>query len=137
VKRHFVHTQVQTSTYELRELSRYTVALKAARTSRGVPLFEDIPGLGILFRPLPSAESSLQQNIILGQSTVYPTLFDLMGLRWAPYVVDLDDVRLQEQEFVVRGRRKTIEDWSFDETSDRVDTFLRVPARPQLYRPDL
>ncbi|QDV39050.1 hypothetical protein [Tautonia plasticadhaerens] len=137
VKRHFLNTQVQTSTYELRELSRYTVALKAARTGRGVPLFEDIPGLGILFRPLPSAESSLQQNIIFGQSTVYPTLYDLMGLRWAPYIVDLDDVHLQEEEFVVRGRRKTIEDWTFDESSGRVDTFLRVPERPQLYRPDL
>jgi hypothetical protein len=137
VKRHFLNTQVQTSTYELRELSRYTVALKAARTSRGVPLFEDIPGLGILFRPLPSAESSLQQNIILGQSTVYPTLFDLMGLRWAPYVVDLDDEHLVEEEFVVRGRRKTVTDWAFDEASRRHDEFLRIGDNPQLLRPDL
>lgn len=137
VKRHFINTEVQTSTYELREISRYTVALKASRTSRGVPLFEDIPGLGILFRPLPSDESSLQQNIILGQSTVYPTLFDLMGLRWAPYVVDLDDVHLQQEEFVVRGRRKIIENWTFDESSGRVDSFLRVPDHPGLYRPDL
>jgi hypothetical protein len=86
IKRHFVHTDVQTSSYELREISRYTVALKASRTDRGVPLFQDIPFVGYAFRPLPSEESSLQTNIILGSSTVYPTVFDLMGLRWSPYV---------------------------------------------------
>jgi hypothetical protein len=137
VKRHFINTQVQTSTYELREIGRYTVGLKASRTSRGVPLFEDIPGLGILFRPLPSAESSLQQNIILGQSTVYPTLFDLMGLRWAPYVVDLDDLEIQEEEYIVRERRRIVEARTFDESSSRVDDFLRMNERPELYRPDL
>src|SRR5690606_8503968 len=63
VKRHFVHTDVQTSSYELREISRYTVALKASRTAKGVPLLEDVPLVGTLFRPLPSAESSLQENI--------------------------------------------------------------------------
>ena len=140
VKRHYINTQVQTSTYELRELSRYQVALKAARTSRGVPLFEDIPGLGILFRPLPSASSSLQQNIILAQSTVYPTVFDLMGLRWAPYVVDLNDLGIQDQEFVVRGREKVISDTLYDSVSKRVDQFLQVREvnplgdRPDLYR---
>ena len=54
-----------------------------------MPLLEDVPIAGVLFRPLPSAESSLQQNIILAQSVVYPTLYDLMGLRWSPYVDDL------------------------------------------------
>ncbi|MCA9216474.1 MAG: hypothetical protein KDB27_25570, partial [Planctomycetales bacterium] len=76
VKRHFLNTQVQTSSYELREVSRYQVALKVARTGQGVPLLQDIPVVGVAFRPLPSAESSIQQNIILGRSVVYPTLFD-------------------------------------------------------------
>jgi hypothetical protein len=136
VKRHFIDTQVQTSSFELREISRYQVALKASRTSRGVPLFEDIPGLGILFRPLPSAESALQQNIILGQSTVYPTLFDLMGLRWAPHVVDLDHDTLRDAEHIIRGRRQTISDFVFGEASDRVDEFLDIDKRG-LLRPDL
>ena len=135
VKRHFIDTQVQTGTHELREISRYQVALKAARTSRGVPLFEDIPGVGVLFRPLPSAESSLQQNIILGQSTVYSTVFDLMGLRWAPQVVDMDDARLVEAEHVDRGRRTIIENHVLGNTSERVDDFLGVA--PQNIRPDL
>lgn len=103
IKRHFVHTEVQTSSYELREISRYTVALKAARTDRGVPLFEDIPILGYAFRPLPSDESSLQTNIILGGSTVYPTVFDLMGLRWSPYV-DYDG-----RSALSKSKRQTID----------------------------
>jgi hypothetical protein len=138
VKRHFIDTDVQLGNYELREVSRYQVALKAARTSRGVPLFEDIPGLGILFRPLPSAESSLQENIVLAQSTIFPTLFDLMGLRWAPAVADLDTLRLRNSNFVVRGRNREVENRVFDYSSAQVDEFLRIPAserRPDLYRP--
>jgi hypothetical protein len=98
VKRHLVHTDVQTSSYELREVSKYMVALKASRTSRGVPLFEDVPLIGGLFRPLPSQESSLQQNIILASSVIYPTLFDLMGLRWSPYADDLSSENLPRQK---------------------------------------
>ena len=104
VKQHYIDTDVQLSNFELREVSRYVVALKAARTSKGVPLFEDIPVLGVLFRPLPSDESSLQQNIIMSQATIFPTLFDLMGLRFAPVVADLDPLRLQNDEFTVRGK---------------------------------
>lgn len=138
VKRHFIHTQVQTSSFELREISRYQVALKASRTSRGVPLLEDIPGAGVLFRPLPSDESSLQQNIILGQSTVYPTLFDLMGLRWSKYVVDLDHINLRDVEHVTRGREQTIRDFTFDEASHRVDQFLDIEGKHSEHlRPDL
>ncbi len=58
--------------------------------SRGVPFLEDIPLVGAVFRPAPSDDSSLQQNVIFGQTNVYPTLFDLMGLRWAQQVVDLN-----------------------------------------------
>lgn len=137
VKRHFIDTDVQLSNYELREVSRYTVALKASRTSRGVPLFEDIPALGVLFRPLPSAESSLQQNVILGQSTIFPTLFDLMGLRWAPAVADLDTLRLRNSDFIVRSRNRDLSNRVYDISTSRVDDFLRVPPaerRTDLYR---
>lgn len=137
VKRHFVDTDVQLSNFELREISRYTVALKASRTSRGVPLFEDIPVVGTLFRPLPSDESSLQQNVILGQATIFPTLFDLMGLRWAPVVADLDPLRLSNDEFIVRNRRRVLMNRVFDHSSSKVDEFLRIPdgeRRMDLYR---
>lgn len=138
VKRHFIDTDVQLGNYELREVSRYQVALKAARTSRGIPLFEDIPGLGILFRPMPSAESSLQENIVLAQSTIFPTLFDLMGLRWAPAVADLDTLRLRNENFTVRGRKRHVVNSVFDISSSSVDDFLRIPPaerRSDLYRP--
>ena len=140
VKRHFIHTQVQTSSFELREISRYQVALKASRTRRGVPLLEDVPVAGWLFRPLPSDESSLQQNIILAHCTVYPTLFDIMGLRWSKHVADLNHISLRDTEHVTRGRHQTIRDFIFDEASRRVDGFLDIENEEhdrQHLRPDL
>jgi hypothetical protein len=137
VKRHYIDTDVQLSNFELREVSRYTVALKAARTSSGVPLLEDIPVAGVLFRPLPSAESSLQQNLIMAQATIFPTLFDLMGLRWAPAVADLDPLRVTNREFVVRNRHRALENRVYDYASSQVDEFLRIPEanrRSDLYR---
>lgn len=138
VKRHFVHTQVQTSSFEMREISRYQVALKVARTGQGVPMLQNIPGVGVMFRPLPSAESSLQQNLILGRSVVYPTLFDLMGLRWAQAVVDLNHTSVRDTEHVVRGRNRAIEDAVFDTASRQVDEMLDIPfAHQAQHRPDL
>jgi len=137
VKRHFIDTDVQLGNYELREVSRYQVALRAARTAKGVPLLQDIPGLGVLFRPLPSAESSLQQNLILAQATIYPTLFDLMGLRWAPAVADVDPLGLVNADFVVRQRKQELMNRVFDIGAKNVDDALRIPEsnrRPDLYR---
>lgn len=137
VKRHFIHTDVQLSNYELREVSKYQVGLKASRTSKGVQLLEDIPGVGVLFRPLPSAESSLQQNLIYAQSTIFPTLFDLMGLRYAPAIADLDPRAYINDEWVVRNRRRDLEQRIFDVGATRVDEALRIPygeRRPDLYR---
>ncbi|MBL8888948.1 MAG: hypothetical protein JNL67_03145 [Planctomycetaceae bacterium] len=137
VKRHFIHTQVQTSSYELREVGRYQVALKAARTSRGVPMLENAPVVGGLFRPAPSEESSIQQNIILGRSVVYPTLYDLMGLAWAQHVAELgyDDIR--NAGHVARGRQQMVRQHVFDESSRNVDTFLQIGTDEEHYRPDL
>ncbi len=137
VKQHFIDTDVQLSNFELREVSRYVVALKAERTAKGVPLLEDIPLVGALWRPLPSDEKSLQQNIIMAQATIFPTLFDLMGLRWAPAVSDLDPLRLSNREYLVRGRHKYLENRIYDYSSARVDEFLRIPEdlrRADLYR---
>lgn len=89
VKRHFVDTEVQLGNLEWREISRYEVALKAARNSRGVPLLEDIPGVGLLFRPLPQSKKSIQKNIIIGQAAIYPTVEDLLGLK-SPSAAGLD-----------------------------------------------
>ena len=138
IRRHFINTQVQTSSFELRELSRYQVALKVSRTSQGVPMLQDIPGLGMLFRPAPSDESSIQQNVILAQSVVYPTLFELMGLRWAPSVVDLDHISVRDSEHVVRGRRQVVSDAVFDLSTRTVDEILGLEIdAPEHLRRDL
>lgn len=137
VKQHYIDTDVQLSNFELREVSRYVVALKAERTAKGVPLLEDIPVVGALWRPLASKEKSLQQNIIMAQATIFPTLFDLMGLRWAPAVSDLDPMRLSNREYIVRGRHHFLENRIYDYSSSRVDEFLRIPEdvrRADLYR---
>jgi hypothetical protein len=127
IKRHYIDTNVQLGNYELREISKYQVTLRASRTGKGVPLLQDIPGLGVLFRPLPSAESSLQQNIILGQSTIFPTLFDLMGLRWAPSIADLDPLALTNADFIVRQRKQFLNNRVFDYSSAKVDDALQIP----------
>jgi hypothetical protein len=137
VKRHFVHTDVQLSNYEMREVSKYWVSLKAARTSQGVQLLQDIPGVGVLFRPLPSAQSSLQENLIYAQTAIFPTLFDLMGLRYAPAVADIDPEFTKNDEFVVRGRAAYLQQHIFDFGASKVDDALRIlygERRPDLYR---
>jgi len=140
VKRHFVHTDVQLSNFELREVSKYMVALKAARTAKGVPLLQDVPGLGILFRPLPSAESSLQENIIYSQATIFPTLFDLMGLRYAQSIADLDPLATRVAEFAARNRELDLMQRTADIGATRVDDAVRTPfgeRRQDLYRPQV
>ena len=84
IKRHFVHTSVQTGNFELREISRYQVALRVSRTSKGVPLLEDIPVVGAAFRPAASDNSSLQQNIIFGQTNVYRHALRFNGTSLGP-----------------------------------------------------
>lgn len=135
VKRHFVHTDVQTSSYELREISRYTVALKAARTSRGVPLLEDVPIAGVLFRPVASAESSLQENIILGSSVIYPTLYDLMGLRWSPYVDDIRSGTLVTEKGNQQMRENELRQHLRQRTRSIVNDQLGIP-NPRMVSPE-
>jgi len=120
VKRHFIHTQVQLGTLEWREISRYDVALKAARTARGVPLLEDIPIAGMLFRPLPQAQKSLQKNIIIGQAVIYPTVQDLLGLRPAA-MHSLDPVTLVRQARCERDQNQLL----FQQLNQELDRILQ------------
>ena len=129
VKRHFIHTDVQTSSFELRELSRYVVALKASRTGKGVPLLGDIPYVGILFRPMPSAESSLQENIILASSTIYPTTYDLMGLRWSPYADQIASPSLVQQKRLQQDRFDQLRNEIISTTRLQVNERLNIETR--------
>ncbi|MFM7070994.1 MAG: hypothetical protein ACKO38_04260 [Planctomycetota bacterium] len=128
VKRHHIDTDVQLSNFELREVSRYIVALKASRTARGVPLFEDIPIAGALFRPAPSDESSLQQNVVLAQATIFPTLFDLMGLRWAPVLATLGPQQVRKDHSQIRERYHELREAVIHIGAEKVDDFLQLEA---------
>jgi hypothetical protein len=137
VRRHFIDTDVQLSNYELRHVGKYEVALKVARTGKGVALLQDIPGVGVLFRPLPSAGSSLQQNHVYNHCVIFPTLYELMGLRFAPAVADLDPLKLINDDFIVRYRRNYLINQVYDLSSASVDDALRIEEayrRSDLYR---
>lgn len=137
IKEHFIDTDVQLGNYELREISRFVIALKATRTANGVPLLSDVPGVGVLFRPTPSAESSLQQSQIMSQAVIYPTLFDLMGLRWAPAVADVGPLELSNREFISKGRDRFLQNRVYDYAGSQVDQFLQIQEperRSDLYR---
>ncbi len=129
---------MQLSNFELREVSRYIVALKASRTARGVPLFEDIPIAGALFRPAPSDESSLQQNVVLAQATIFPTLFDLMGLRWAPVLATLGPQQVRKDQSQIRERYHELRTAVMHIGAEKVDEVLRLDelrSQGQLGRP--
>ena len=121
VKRHFIDTEVQLGNLEWREISRYEIALKAARNGQGVPLLQDIPLAGALFRPLPSDGASIQKNIIIGQTTIYPTIQDLLGLRPAELAHDslqhIVDLRNRAQRSTARQT---------DELTDALDDALGI-----------
>ncbi|QDU08675.1 hypothetical protein [Gimesia aquarii] len=137
IKEHFIDTDVQLGNYELREISRFVISLKATRTGNGVPLLSDVPGVGVLFRPTPSAESSLQQSQIMSQAVIFPTLFDLMGLRWAPAVADVGPLQLMNREFISKGRDRYLKNRVYDYAGSKVDEFLRIQEterRSDLYR---
>lgn len=137
IKEHFIDTDVQLGNYELREISRFMISLKASRTANGVPLLSDVPGVGVLFRPTPSAESSLQQSQIMSQAVIYPTLFDLMGLRWAPAVADVGPLQLINRDFISKGRDRYLKNRVYDYAGSQVDKFLQIPdteRRSDLYR---
>ena len=124
IRRHYVKAEVQTSSYELREISRFRVSTKAARIGRGVPLLESIPFIGVLFRPLPSFGSALQENIILADCVVYPTVFDLMGPRWLRYADYVGSGKLIDDERVQQQRRSAMREHLLAITRAEVDELI-------------
>ena len=82
VQRHMIEADVQIPSLELQEISRFRVALDSEEQGKGIPLLEDIPGVGALFRPRRVAASTTQENIILVEAVVYPTALALAGKCW-------------------------------------------------------
>jgi hypothetical protein len=55
------------------------VALDSDEQGKGIPLLDDVPGLGALFRPRRATASTTQENIILVDAVVYPTALSMIG----------------------------------------------------------
>lgn len=92
IERHTVNTEVQLSNLELREVSRFNSNSRLGlptRTSGGIPIFnsipfiKDIPLIGWFVRKSGKAAVT-QQSLIFGQTTMYPTIGDIMDLLRAP-----------------------------------------------------
>jgi hypothetical protein len=88
IERHTVNTEVELNNFELREISRFnTNARLGIPTTRrgGIPVIKDIPGmkyvplLGWFVRR--SGQSAVtQQSLMMGQTTMYPTIADIFDL---------------------------------------------------------
>ena len=74
VQRHLIEADVQIPSLELQEVSRFRVTLDSDEQGKGIPLLEDVPGVGALFRPRRAVASTTQENIILVDAVVYPTV---------------------------------------------------------------
>lgn len=64
---------------EWQEVSRFRVSLNAAQQGKGIPILEDVPVAGALFRPRRTAAATMQENFILVECMVYPTSMTLVG----------------------------------------------------------
>ncbi len=93
IERHTVNTEVQITNLELREISRYEANSKLGLATKywgGLPIFRDIieefprarpyiPIFGWFVRKSGSAAVS-QESVLFGQTTIYPTIGDIMRL---------------------------------------------------------
>jgi hypothetical protein len=97
IERHTVNTEVQLSNLELREVSRYESNVRlgiATRYSGGLPIFKDIPYVRYIpivgwFVRTSGKAAVTQESLIFGQTTMYPTIGDIMGLLTTDLDVDL------------------------------------------------
>lgn len=97
IERHTVNTEVQLSNLELREISRYESNARlgiATRYSGGLPILKDIPYVRYIplvgwFVRTSGKAAITQESLIFGQTTMYPTIGDIMGLLTTEPTVDI------------------------------------------------
>ena len=93
IERHTVNTEVQLSNLEIREISRFEANSRIGRPteySGGLPIIKDIPKvrpylplLGWFVRK-GGKGAVVQESLIFGQTTMYPTIVDIMDLLTPP-----------------------------------------------------
>ena len=97
IERHTVNTEVQLSNLELREISRYESNARlgiATRYAGGLPIFKDLPYVRYIpligwFVRTSGKAAVTQESLIFGQTTMYPTIGDIMGLLTTEPTVDI------------------------------------------------
>ncbi len=88
IERHTVNTEVELNNLELREISRFDSNSKlgiATRKWGGIPLIKDLPGMSHVpllgwFVRKSGKSAVIQQSMIFGQTTMYPTIGDMLEL---------------------------------------------------------
>lgn len=98
IERHTVNTEVQLSNLEMREVSRFESNVRVGRPteySGGLPIVRDIPKKVRPYLPLLAwfvrrggKAAVVQQSLIFGQTTMYPTIGDIMELLTPPLSVE-------------------------------------------------
>jgi hypothetical protein len=82
IVKHFIDTQVQSNNYQMREVSRFRLGVQASRPSRGVPVLQDLPLAGGLFRSRSSRAQAVQETMILADAVIYPSILSVTGTSW-------------------------------------------------------
>jgi hypothetical protein len=88
IERHTVNTEVQLNNFELREISRFESNARlgiATKYTGGFPIIKDIPYVKYIpligwFTRRTGKSAVVQQSLMLGQTTMYPTIADIFDL---------------------------------------------------------
>lgn len=106
IERHTVNTEVELNNFELREISRFnTNARLGIPTTRrgGIPVIKDIPGMKYVpllgwFVRRSGQSAVIQQSLMMGQTTMYPTIADIFDLLSGDdYLWNGDEVKQLQQ----------------------------------------
>jgi hypothetical protein len=88
IERHTVNTEVELNNLELREISRFSsnsrLGIPTTRKG-GIPIIKDIPGVKYVpllgwFVRRSGKSAVIQQSLLFGQTTMYPTIADIFDL---------------------------------------------------------
>ena len=99
IERHTVNTEVELNNMELREVSRFNTNARIGvpiTKSGGLPLIKDIPGMDKIpllgwFVRRGGRDAVIQESLMFGQTTMYPTIGDLYELLHGSDYEDLSD----------------------------------------------
>jgi hypothetical protein len=120
VERHSINTEVQLSNLEIREVSRFQANAKLGlptRRSGGVPVLNNIPVIKEIpligwFTKRTGKAASVQQSLVLGQTSMFPTIGEIVELLTVPpalFALPADDAPSPAKPIPQRERTITDE----------------------------